>query len=340
MSGQLKPAQIQAAALDRPSQKGFISRDKIASWTGRNTALLALILVFVGGAVFYPTFLTRLNLSAILYQYAIIGFLALGQLVVILTAGIDLSQGSLVALSSITITFTMLRFGVPVAIAAGVVVGVLIGIVNGLLVARTKIPPFVVTLAMMGIARGMALLISDSKPIAVDVDAFTNFGRANLWGVPVSALLWFGSAGLLGYILKNRRLGRHIYAVGGSEESARLSGVDVHLVKIVVYSLSGLLTAVGGVIWTARLGSGSPIGGNGYEMESIAAVIVGGGSLFGGIGSVSGTVVGVLLFGVINSLLNLAGISPYWQGTIKGALILAAVALSQVRRINSRSAKA
>jgi len=134
-------------------------------------------------------------------------------------------------------------------------------------------------------------------------------------------------------------MGRHIYAVGGGEESSRLSGIDVKTIKLVVYGLSGLLTAAAGVIWTARLSSGSPIGGVGYEMESIAAVIVGGGSLFGGIGSVSGTFIGVLLFGVINSILNLVGISPYWQGTIKGVLILMAVALSQIRRTSRAAAQ-
>ncbi len=137
------------------------------------------------------------------------------------------------------------------------------------------------------------------------------------------------------YFLKYRRTGRYIYALGGGEESARLSGVDVKQVKLLVYGLCGLLTAMGGVIWTARLSSGSPIGGVNYELESIAAVIVGGGSLFGGIGTVGGTLVGVLLFGTINSILNLMGISPYWQGTIKGVLILLAVALSQVRRSSS-----
>jgi ribose transport system permease protein len=137
----------------------------------------------------------------------------------------------------------------------------------------------------------------------------------------------------LSYFIRQRRLGRHIYAVGGSEESARLSGVDVKNVKLLVYALSGFLTAIGATIWTARLNSGSPIGANNYEMESIAAVIVGGGSLFGGVGSVSGTLIGIVLFGVINSILNLVGISPYWQGTIKGLLILMAVALGQIRRL-------
>jgi ribose transport system permease protein len=185
---------------------------------------------------------------------------------------------------------------------------------------------------MLGIARGLALLISDAKPVSVDIPEFFTFGRLNLLGFPLSAMLLLLAAVGVWYFLHHRKLGRYVYAIGGSEESARLSGIDIRKIKLMVYALSGLLTSIGGVIWTARLSSGSPIGANGYEFESIAAVIVGGGSLFGGIGSVKGTIIGVILFGVINSILNLLGITPYWQGTIKGVLILLAVALGQLRR--------
>jgi ribose/xylose/arabinose/galactoside ABC-type transport system permease subunit len=233
----------------------------------------------------------------------------------------------------------MRRYGIAASVLGGMLAATLLGVVNGLLVSRTKIPAFVVTLGMLGIARGLALLISDAKPVAVENANFVSFGRANIVDVPVSAILLVLACLGTAYFLNQRRLGRHIYAVGGSEESARLSGIDVKRVKLLVYSLSGLLTSIGGVIWTARLTSGSPIGANNYELESIAAVILGGGSLFGGLGSVSGTLVGVVLFGVINSILNLLGISPYWQGTIKGVLILLAVALGQLRRTNRRSSE-
>jgi inositol transport system permease protein len=316
-----------------------ISLKQALTWMGRNSALAALIIAFLLGSVFLPTFLTRLNLSAILYQYAIIGFLALGQLLVILTAGIDLSQGAQVALTSIVTAYLMNAYGIPAAVIGGLAAGTAIGVTNGLLVSRTKMPPFVVTLGMMGVARGLAQVISDAKPIGIPMGPFVDFGRSNLGGMPVSALLWLGAGLLLTYFLKHRRLGRYIYAVGGGEESARLSGVDIRNVKLFVYAMCGLLTAVGGIIWTARLSSGSPIGGVGYEMESIAAVIIGGGSLFGGLGTVLGTMVGVLLLGVINSILNLFGISPYWQGTIKGVLILLAVALSQLGRFKRSNKK-
>jgi len=309
---------------------------KALSWVERNSALVALLALVVLGSIFIPTFPTRQNFSAILYQYAIIGFLALGQLLVILTSGIDLSQGSVVAFTSIVVAVLMRKYatsmGIVPAVVGGLVSATLLGVISGLLVSRTRIPPFVVTLGMLGIARGLALLISDAKPVSVKIESFVSFGRLNIFGFPVSALLLVVAAAALFIFLRHRRLGRYIYAIGGSEESARLSGVDIKNVKLLVYALSGFLTAIGGVIWTARLSSGSPIGANNYELESIAAVIVGGGSLFGGVGTVTGTLVGVVLFGVINSILNLLGISPYWQGTIKGVLILLAVALGQVRR--------
>lgn len=309
-----------------------ISARRAAGWMQTNSALMALLLLILLGSIFIPTFPTRQNFSAILYQYAIIGFLALGQLLVILTSGIDLSQGSLVAFTSIVVAVLMRNYGIAASVLGGLLAASFLGVFSGLVVSRTSIPAFVVTLGMLGIARGLALLISDAKPVAVEIQSFADFGRANLFGIPVSALLLVLACLTVAYFLKQRKLGRYIYAIGGSEESARLSGINIKNVKLLVYALSGMLTAIGGVIWTARLSSGSPIGANNYELESIAAVIVGGGSLFGGIGTVSGTLVGVILFGVINSILNLLGISPYWQGTIKGVLILLAVALGQVRR--------
>jgi ribose/xylose/arabinose/galactoside ABC-type transport system permease subunit len=291
-----------------------------------------LLLLFVLGALAFPNFLTPLNLSAIAAQYSIIGLLALGQLLVILTEGIDLSQGSQVAFTACVIAVLMQVTSPPLAIAGGILANTLLGFTNGLLVSRTPIPAFIVTLGMLGIARGLALLVSNAEPVAIDAGAFTTFGRSKLLGVPVSFLIWLAVAGLIQYFLTQRRTGRHIYAVGGNEEGARLSGVNVQNTKLLVYTLAGFFTALGGAVWAARLRSGSPIGGVGYELESIAAVVVGGGSLFGGSGTVLGTVSGVLIFGVINSCLNLAGISPYWQGTIKGVLVLLAVMLGQLRR--------
>jgi ribose/xylose/arabinose/galactoside ABC-type transport system permease subunit len=313
----------------------------MARWTAAHTSTAALGAIFAVACLALPNFANMLNLSAIAFQYSIIGFLALGQLLVILTEGIDLSQGSLVALTSVVIATLMTKAGLPMvaAILGGVLASTLLGLVSGLLVSRTRIPAFIVTLGMLGIARGLALLVSDGKPISITHEVFGDLGRSKLWVIPVPLILWLAAASLLHYFLTQRRLGRHIYAVGGSAESARLSGVNVKNIKLFVYVMSGFLTGIAGVLWTSRLSSGSPIGGANYELESIAAVVVGGGSLFGGAGTAGGTVAGVLIFGVINSMLNMAGISPYWQGTIKGVLILAAVALSQLRRTDRTNLK-
>jgi ribose transport system permease protein len=311
---------------------GQQASNRLLTWVSRNSAPVALAVIFAFGTLVFPKFLTPLNLNAIAYQYSIIGFLALGQLLVILTEGIDLSQGSMVAFTSIVIATLMKTTSPPIAVAGGVAAATLLGAINGLLVSRTRIPAFIVTLGMLGVARGLALLISDANPIAIEVAAFSQVGRGKLLGIPGSFLFWIVVSLVMLYLLTQRRLGRHIYAVGSNAEGARLSGVNVTQIKLWVYTLSAFLASVGAVVWTSRLRSGSPIGAVNYEFESIAAVIVGGGSLFGGVGTVVGTFAGVLIFGVINSCLNLAGISPYWQGTLKGILILLAVALSQIRR--------
>ena len=295
------------------------------------SAWIVLLVLVAYGAFGVRNFLSQMNLSAILYQYSIIGLLALGQFLVILTAGIDLSQGSLVALTSITTALVMTRYTVWLGILCGLLLATSMGALSGLLVSRTSMPPFLVTLGMMGVARGLAMQIANARPVPVYIDSFIAFGSSSLLGIPVSTYIWVGLALLAAFFLNRRPLGRYIYAVGSSEENCRLSGIKVPSVKLTVYVLSALLTAVGGVIWTSRLGSGSPVGGVNYELESIAAVVVGGGSLFGGKGRIDGVVAGVLIFGLINSILNLSGISPFWQGMIKGLIVLLAVALSQLR---------
>lgn len=300
------------------------------------SAVTALVLIILYGILFVPNFLASTNITAIMFQYSIIGFLALGQLLVIITGGIDLSQGSFVALTSVVLATLMTSLGMLPAVAGAILCCSLLGLVSGIIVSRTNIPPFVATLGMLGIGRGLAKFIANAKPVPISDPVFRLIGRETLFGIPVCFILWIVTCLLLVYFLKFRRLGRYIYAVGSNEESSRLSGIDTKKIKLFVYMMSGMLTSLGAVIWASRLGSGSPIGGMNYEMESIAAVVVGGASLNGGVGSVLGTVAGVLLFGVINSILNLSGISPFWQGAIKGIIILLAVAISQLQRFKSK----
>jgi len=299
------------------------------------SAPIVLFLLTIYGAAAVPNFLSTLNLSAILYQYSIIGLLALGQFIVILTGGIDLSQGALVALTSITTALVMSAHGAVVGAVSGVAIATAMGVVSGLLVSRYRMPAFLVTLGIMGVARGLAMQIANARPVPIHIDAFVTFGSSSLLLIPTSTYIWTAASLVVWYFLSRRPVGRYIYAVGSHEENSRLSGVNVFSVKLLVYVLSAFLTAIGGVIWTARLGSGSPIGGQNYELESIAAVVVGGCSLFGGKGSVHGVVAGVLIFAVINSILGLSGISPFWQGMIKGIVVLLAVAASQMQTRSS-----
>lgn len=302
-------------------------------WLGQYTAPVALVALFILGTFTLPNFATEGNLTAILSQYSVIGFLALGQLIVILTGGIDLSQGSMLALTTVVTSVVMSNYGLVPGVLAGIAVTTIFGFASGLIVSRTKIPAFIVTLGMTGIARGLAMMVANAKPIPIKDKGFAFLGKGTLIGVPLGAVLLLAACILIYYFLKHRRMGRYIFAVGSSEDCAMLSGVNVKSVKLFVYTFSAFFTAIGALIWSSRLTSGSPIGGSGYEMESIAAVVVGGGDLFGGQGSVLGTISGVLIFGVINSMLNLAEISPFWQGTLKGLLILLAVAFSLVRRL-------
>lgn len=309
---------------------------KILPIANKYSAVLALFIITLYGVLFVPNFLASTNLTAIMFQYSIIGFLALGQLLVIITGGIDLSQGSFVALTSVVLATAMNTAGLFPSMLIAIFACSGLGLLTGLIVAKTNIPPFVATLGMLGIGRGLAKFVANAKPVPITDPTIRSIGRETIFGVPVSFVLWIAAAVIMIYFLRNRRLGRYIYAVGSSEESSRLAGINIQKVKIFVYFMSALLTAFGAIIWAARLGSGSPIGGSNYEMESIAAVVVGGASLAGGAGSVVGTMAGVLLFGVINSILNLSGISPFWQGAIKGAIILLAVILSQIQQYKSK----
>ena len=314
--------------------KNIVFMKQLNIFINQHSAFFTLIIIFTLSSIIFPKFLTTLNLNAIIKQYSIIGFLALGQLLVILTGGIDLSQGSMVAFTSIVLAFLLQNFPLPFSIIGAIIATLVLGLINGFLVSRTKIPPFIVTLGMLGIARGLALLISNEKPISITSDPLILFGKETIFGIPIIFVVWIVFCSILSFLINRRRIGRYIYATGGNEESARLHGININKVKLLVYSLGSILTAIGGIVWAARLRSGSPLGGFNYELESIAAVLIGGGSFFGGVGSVTGTMSGVLIFGVINSSLNMAGISPYWQGTLKGIIILIAVAVSQLRLRN------
>jgi len=293
--------------------------------------LFVILLVGLGLTFTTDTFLSVANLTNVARQVSINGILAVGVTFVLLTAGVDLSLGSVVALSGVACA-TFAHPGdhpVVVPIAVGLLTGAACGLVNGVLVTRGGVAPFIVTLGMMTIARGLALIVSGGRPVANMSDELTALA-GDFHGLPIPVLCFAGVALLAWFFLRHFRLGRHIYAVGGNEHAARAAGVPVERVKLFAYGIAGALAALGGLIVTARLDSAQPNAGTGYELDAIAAVVIGGTSLTGGRGSVAGTVMGAVIIGVLNNGLVLLNVSPFWQQVVKGAVILLAVIVDRM----------
>ena len=292
--------------------------------------LIAFILLL---EIFVPSFRSVGNVQNILLQTSINSLLAVGATLIILTGGIDLSVGSIVGLAGIIAALLGKEAGAGhfvVALAGGVGTGFLLGAVNGSLVAFVRIPAFVVTLGMMSIARSLAFVASQGQPISDLSNEFLTIGQGALFGIPYPILISVITFVIFGIVLARTRFGRYIYAVGGNEEAALVSGVDTRAVKLAVYSLSGLLAGLGGVVLAARATAGISTNGEGYELTAIAAAVIGGTSLSGGRGSLLGTVAGVLIIGIMVNSLDLLNISPFYQGLIQGTIIIGAVAIDAV----------
>lgn len=278
-----------------------------------------------------PFFLTTSNLLNVMEQTAINAVIAVGMTFVILSAGIDLSVGSIAALSGVVMANRLLA-GWPLgaAILAGVLTGALCGGFSGLLITRGKLPPFIATLGMMSVARGAALLFTDGRPISGFDESLRWLSTGRILGVPVPVLLTIFLYVLAIVLLNQTRFGRYVYAIGGNEEAARLSGVAVGFHKTLVYVISGVTAALGAVLLTARLNSAQPIAGMMYELDAIAAVVIGGTSLTGGLGTLGGTLIGALTMGVLRNGLNLLGISSFLQQIVIGLVIIAAVLMDSL----------
>lgn len=303
-----------------------------------NSSLVAAVLVvlFVAFAVVAPNFISDTNILTLLQSVAVIAVLAIGQTFVIITAGIDLSQGALVGLSGVLGAGVMGATNDAVSIALGILVAVIVGLgvglLNGILIAFTRVPAFIVTLGTLSIASGIGLLATGGEPIYQLPPAFDSFGINALWVFPyiilVSIVLAVIGQVLLGYT----RFGRAVYAIGSSPRAAELSGLPVRRNIVLVYVMSGILSAIGGMLLTAYVNSALPTAGSDYALESIAAVVIGGGSLFGGQGTVWSSMLGVLLIGVLGNGTDLIGVSSYLQTVILGCVIIGAVFIDSFRK--------
>ena len=337
------------AAQAGQAQAAAVAAAQRRSALRRTAALVAGLVVLLGilNAATHGLFLEPGNVLNILRQIAVNAVLAVGQTMVIITAGIDLSVGSLIALTGVLMAGTLAGAGSPLAgflLAAtvGLGAGGAAGLVNGLPVVRFNLPPFITTLAMMLMARGLAFLYTGGRPIEISNNTFNFLGSGFLLpglgslikipGIPASVLVMLAVVIAGAYVLGQTRFGRYVYAIGGNEEAARLSGVNVFGVKLTVYIISGMLAGLASLLLAGRLSSGIPQSGQGYELQSIAAVVVGGTSLMGGRGSIGGTFVGALLIGMLYNIMNLLSVQSYAQDVVLGAVILLAVLLDELRK--------
>ncbi|MCC1481095.1 ABC transporter permease [Roseibaca sp. Y0-43] len=314
---------------------------RAADYGQRYGILIALVLVCAALALANEFFLTQRNIINVLRQASINGILAIGMTFVILTRGIDLSVGSVVALAGVvsaslaTTSATAGVAGAPyafyIALSLGILVGMVAGWVNGVLVAYFNVPSFVTTLGMLSAARGLTLLYTGGRPVPSLTDEYRYIGTGDLFGIPMPIVLFAAVFVVALVVLTSTRFGRHVYAAGGNPHAARVSGINVKRVRMAVYIISGALAGLAGMILAARTGSALPQAGIAYELDAIAAVVIGGTSLSGGVGRVTGTLIGALLISVVNNGLDLMGVESYYQQVIKGMLIVAAVMLDQAR---------
>lgn len=316
-------------------EKQKIQSKKISESLTKLGPLLALIVLVLTVSIMNPNFLSPSNLLNLLRQVSANGFIAFGMTFVILTGGIDLSVGSTLALSSaFTASLIANQVNPAIAVFVGLLSGFLLGAMNGLLIAKGKMAPFIATLATMTIYRGSTLVFTNGNPITGLGNSFffSFIGRGYLFGIPFPVVLMFLIFILLYILLHKTAFGRKTYAIGGNEKAAFIAGVKIDRIKVLIYALSGLMASISGMIITSRLNSAQPNAGQAYEMDAIAAVVLGGTSLSGGRGRIFGTLIGALIIGTLNNGLNLLGVSSFYQQIVKGIVIVIAVLLDRKRK--------
>ena len=293
--------------------------------------LFALCLIL---SIKSSAFLTPANIFNVLRQVSINAILAFGMTYAILIGGIDLSVGSVLALSGTVVTGLITRNAVPIPVAVilGLALGLALGLFNGVIIARTGIPPFIVTLAMMQIARGAAYVYTNGQPIRITESSFIGIGTGYLGPIPLPIVYTVLIFIVVSILLNKTRFGRYVYALGGNKDAAVFSGIKINKITVAVYAMIGLLSSICGIVLSARMYSGQPTVGNGFELDAIAAVVLGGTSMAGGIGNLGGTLLGALVIGVLNNGLNLLNINSFWQLIVKGFVILLAVYVDSAKK--------
>ncbi|MGL4992382.1 MAG: ABC transporter permease [Sarcina sp.] len=318
--------------MDNLKEKKFKIDKKLLQ---KMAAGLSLIVMCIFFSFSTPYFLNFDNIITIGLQTAVIGIMAVGVTFVIITSGIDLSLGAILALSGVCVgLFINNGFGIVLSVILALIVGIVFGGLNGILIGKLKLPPFISTLGAMMVARGFALILTDAKPVYFDnAPTFANIAQGKLFGViPYPVIYLIVLALISGFILNKTLIGRRTFAIGSNEEAARLSGINVVRTKMFAYMYCGLLCAIAGIVMAARINSGQPTAGNGYELDAIAAVVIGGTSLSGGEGSISGTIIGALIMGVLKNGLNLMNVSQNWQMLAMGVVVIGAVYMDILRK--------
>lgn len=311
------------------NMKYWLKQNSFSTMVKNNAGILVVLIVFgIFLSLMTDNFMTQGNIISVLRQISINMYIALGMTLVIILGGIDLSVGSIVAMSGTLTVGFMVTQGLPiwVSITLGLLIGTVAGLVNGVIIAKFRVPAFIVTMAMMNIASGVAYVYSGGRSTRITEEFFVQIGTGYIFGViPLPVIYMVLLIALFVFLLNKTKFGTYIYAIGGNRESARVSGVPIMKVEIAVFTITGFLSAFAGLVLASRMYSGQPSVGSGYELDAIAACVLGGVSMSGGRGRISGTVIGAMVIGIISNGLNLMGVSSFWQLIVKGVIILFAI---------------
>jgi ribose transport system permease protein len=319
-------------------ENGTLGSNPFYTWVKRNLASMIALLIMVLILTFTTnSFMVSSNLISVLRQVCVNCFIAFGITCVLIAGGIDLSVGSVVAAAGV-ISVRMANAGMPVfaAVVVALLFGAALGLFNGYIISHTTIPAFIVTLSTQIVVRGISYLLTGGMPAQSTNESFNNLGTGMILGIPIPVCIVLVTLVILYFIMNRTAFGRHVYATGGNSEAAKYAGVNTKSVQMRVFMMSGILAALAGVVLAARLYSGQPSVGEGFERDAIAASVLGGTSFNGGIGTLGGTVVGVLIIGVLNNGMNLLKINSYWQYVVKGIVILGAVYIDFIKKSGSK----